>query len=180
MCVCVVAEDREQIYEYDGSDEEDEDVCAANREGRRPSSDRPVGQNMQIDYRSPPDKSAAAAARFRGVGGGGDLVPPTPPITSGLNFRPSPVAAPTGISAAAARLPPARMPPRQHDPRAAMPAKPAKVTTTRTAEGESATIAPNDQRENTLRQNFARLQVTGVGGVGCGDNWLPGFMLYLL
>lgn len=154
------------MYEYEGSDEDEDDTNAVAKAaaaaavamsaagggagvGSRPQS----SQIANAPYR--PSLSDKQFGRIPAGRPGSDLIPPNPPITGGFNVR---VAPPVNGSQPSSRMHPRGEPP------SVLPAAHNKGPNLKLSrvddEHVSATVAPNETGENTLRQNFARLQAS--------------------
>ncbi|KAF6775274.1 hypothetical protein AHF37_05979 [Paragonimus kellicotti] len=150
------AEEREQVYEYEGSDDDEEDNTSAAAAAVAMSAAAGVGPahryvpppstaaNVAGAHYRPAVTAAADKAQLRQGSRSGDLIPPNPPIGGGFSARGS------------SKHSNGQQNNRQYLRGPKAPSQNAKLT--RLDEDEPATIAPNEPGEHTLRQNFARLQ----------------------
>ncbi|CAL8102844.1 unnamed protein product [Calicophoron daubneyi] len=180
-------EEREQVYEYEGSDDDEDDTSAAAKSAAAaavamsaaggPPGHRPLpapSGHPNAAYRAQGEKPL-----YRPGSRPGDLVPPNPPITSGLNVR----AQPPLSSSSNGLQPNSRFYPRASSNVASkgISGQTPHNKLSRLDDDEPNTVAPNEPGENTLRQNFARLQererhpAMGAAPVrsGSGNHILP-------
>ncbi|OON13637.1 hypothetical protein X801_10588, partial [Opisthorchis viverrini] len=137
-----LAEEREQIYEYEGSDDDEDEPNAAPKVSAALSA---AGGAPGHRIGPPPPASHLGQPRQHPPLRPGDFVPPAPPIAAGLNAREQPHlnGQPNNV---------------RQSVRSGKPAHPVDKKWVRPVEEESPTMTPNAPGENTLRQNFARLQ----------------------
>ncbi|CAH8502676.1 unnamed protein product [Dicrocoelium dendriticum] len=158
-------EEREQVYEYEGSDEDEDDagaaaaavaLSAAAAAGCPAGAPRVVPPTVgQVSAASRPS-SAIADRDQRSSVRSGDFIPPNPPITSGFNAR--------GLANVGKGLVHNDVN-RQYRRGAKSPIRNTKLMSVE--EDDSSISATVEHGENTLRQNFAKLQAhersSGVG-----------------
>ncbi|TGZ73323.1 hypothetical protein CRM22_001589 [Opisthorchis felineus] len=135
-------EEREQIYEYEGSDDDEDEPNGAPKVSAALSA---AGGAPGHRIGPPPPASHLVQPRQHPPLRPGDFVPPAPPIAAGLNAREQPHlnGQPNNV---------------RQSVRSGKPAQPVDKKWVRPVEEESPTMTPNAPGENTLRQNFARLQ----------------------
>ncbi|GAA51906.1 traf2 and NCK-interacting protein kinase [Clonorchis sinensis] len=135
-------EEREQIYEYEGSDDDEDEPNGAPKASAAISA---AGGAPGHRIGPPPPASHLVQPRQHPPLRPGDFVPPAPPIAAGLNAREQPHlnGQPNNV---------------RQSVRSGKPAHPVDKKWVRPVEEESPTMTPNAPGENTLRQNFARLQ----------------------
>ncbi|CAH8435433.1 unnamed protein product [Schistosoma turkestanicum] len=187
-------EEHEKIYEYEGSDEEEEEETSAAVKGAAAAAlamsaaasgnGQPHRLPSQIghhppQFRVPSDKqNHGQVVRTSGVHDQNEVAPFVPqPSVSGLNFRQHGHMVPGG-NIMNDNLP---MNPRliSRNPMSAVNKLPAVTPQSmmphnsrlsRLDEGESATVNAKEPGENTLRQNFARLQQVRINNNNNSNN----------